>query len=122
MSDLLASNLRSLLERALDEGFDYHDGSRPDCKTCQLYAEIEAALRVPAETIANVETGPTPHSVRYDITGWLCSVCGGWNADRQQGCAHPHSPLKTSDNPTHQHAEGCPKLYGGVCACNPVPL
>lgn len=28
----------------------------------------------------------------------------------------------TAVNPTHQHADGCPKLYGGDCACNPVPL
>ncbi len=25
-------------------------------------------------------------------------------------------------NPTHQHAEGCAKLYGGKCDCIPVPL
>lgn len=34
--------------------------------------------------------GPTPHHVRYDRSGWLCSVCGGWN-DTDVVCQHPHT-------------------------------
>lgn len=35
--------------------------------------------------------GPTPHHVQYDKTGWLCSVCGGWNRATRMDCCHPHT-------------------------------
>lgn len=34
---------------------------------------------------------PVAHSVRYDVNGWLCSVCHGWNDQRNTFCVHPHS-------------------------------
>lgn len=31
-----------------------------------------------------------PHGVQYDVLGWICSVCNGWNHSRDRLCAHTH--------------------------------
>lgn len=28
---------------------------------------------------------------RYDVVGWICSICHGWNAASSQQCVHAHS-------------------------------
>lgn len=55
----------------------------------------------------------------------LTRVLGKIEHIRARHAAKPDfsSAVKTPVvNPTHQHADDCPKLYGGDCACNPVPL
>ncbi len=34
---------------------------------------------------------PAPHHIRYDVIGWLCSVCGGWNDKGSPQCVHTHA-------------------------------
>lgn len=31
------------------------------------------------------------HNARHDVTGWICSVCHGWNKVTDQHCVHIHS-------------------------------
>lgn len=38
------------------------------------------------------DAGPIPHGVRYDITGWLCSVCGAFNSGHGQRCKECPQP------------------------------
>lgn len=41
------------------------------------------------------EDAPIPHGLRFDVVGWICSVCGKWNGQRTQHCEHvfkPHTP------------------------------
>lgn len=41
-------------------------------------------------------TQPTPHSVRYDILGWICSVCGGWNRQPDDHCIYQHTARRSA--------------------------
>lgn len=76
-------------------------------------ATDESARRHSHETF----DGPTPHHIRYDTVGWLCSVCGGWNRDTLLICSHTHAtyevgarnePPAQKSLPVTQRAVSCP--------------
>ncbi len=76
---------------------------------------IEEADRVLLARAAHeTNAGPTPHHVRWDFIGWLCSVCGGWNDGTSRSCRWPHEHAqKANDEPTT-----CLGLMTtGVCSC-----
>lgn len=75
-----------LLRRALEVGFDYHDGRHSDrCEACRLYLEIDAALAAPDEQ------SPLPPSF---ILVAQCAGCG------------------VQDRPDSRHTDTCPAYPG----------
>lgn len=60
----------------------------------------------------------TPHHVRWDFLGWLCSVCGGWNDGTSRSCRWPHEhALKAScvdTYNTHAAEKGWPPSENGA--------
>lgn len=64
-------------------------GVDADTDSIDLHGRIYGAL-------SSSQPPPVAHSVRYDVNGWLCSVCHGWNDQRHTFCVHPHSAEQLS--------------------------
>lgn len=115
------TNLRNLLERVVAE---LESPASDDASQTTLCAEIKAVLadEPSAKAMPSCRPDPVPHSVLYDVAGWLCSVCGGWNAIHRKVCHHDHSSLNRPPDPGAWVCNVCgyPNQHGTVVCENAV--
>lgn len=98
-------------------------------KELGLYEAFVAGVRFGSVPETKTD-GPIPHHVQYDLAGWLCSICGGFNANRLTICQFPHrdaqetsaSPLTPwpGNNPNINNVCQCPHYW--VCRTNQCRL
>lgn len=72
-------------------------------------AAIEAWNKRPADETTSAH--PQIHGIRYDITGWICSICHTWCDEDKDFCTHPRPVQETTPkHPCACPAGGCGRL------------
>jgi hypothetical protein len=108
-----------LLRRALDVGFEYHDGRHAEkCEACKVYLEIEAALKAPDEPpddgLCWIKGCQKPRRHAGD-----CDPIGGPYTQAEPSLST--EPMVEVDPALRWHEHGCVKRYGAqsdvMCRC-----
>jgi len=90
-SEVKASKL-DLAREFLKANPDMTVGDAVYIKTFAKWLDSRDASETPAP--------PQIHGIRYDVVGWICSVCHAWCDEDFESCAHPHRSAQETFPPT----------------------